>query len=75
MQNLSLSSKESYGSIGKDDGRFDIKFWQEQGNEAIFDAALDMIMDYLLLRHGYVDKPRLQRAVESFGKMEWIKAK
>jgi len=61
--------KESYGPIGRDDGRFDIEFWQEQGDEAIFDAALDMIMDYLLVRHGHVDKPRLQRTVESFGRI------
>ena len=61
--------KESYGPISKNDGHFDIEFWQEHGDEAIFDAALDMIMDYLLVRHGYVDKPRLQRTVESFGKI------
>jgi hypothetical protein len=27
-----------------------------------------MVLDYLILRYGHVDKPRLQRAVESFGK-------
>jgi hypothetical protein len=60
--------KESYGRIGDDEGRFDIEFWQEQGDQAIFAAALDMIMDYLTIRHGNVDKPRLQRTVEYFGK-------
>jgi hypothetical protein len=59
---------ESYERIGDNEGRFDIEFWQRQGEQAIFNAALDMIMDYLLIRHGYVDKPRLQRTVESFGK-------
>ena len=67
--------KESYGRIADDDGRFDIEFWQRQGDQAIFEAALDMMMDYLMIRHGYVDKPRLQRTVESFGKMDWIEAK
>jgi len=67
--------EESYGRIADDDGRFDIEFWQRQGDQAIFEAALDMMMDYLMIRHGYVDKPRLQRTVESFGKMDWIEAK
>ena len=60
--------KESYKRIGDDDGRFDIDFWQEQGEIAIFGAALEMIMDYLLIRQGYADKPGLQRTVEYFGK-------
>jgi len=67
--------KEYFGRIGNKESGFDIEFWQEQGDQAIFNAALDMIMDYLLVRHGHVDKPRLQRTVESFGKMDWIKAK
>ena len=62
----------SYGRIGDDDGRFDIEFRQLQGDEGIFKAELDMILDYLILRQGHVDKPRLQRTVESFGKMDWI---
>ncbi len=61
--------RESYGRIGDNEGRFDIEFWQRQGDQAIFNAALDMILDYLMLRHGHVDKPRLQRTVESFGKI------
>jgi len=60
--------KESYGRIGDNEGRFDIEFWQGQGDQAIFNAALDMILDYLMIRHGHVDNPRLQRTVESFGK-------
>lgn len=59
---------ESYRRIGDPDDRFDIKFWQTQGDQAIFAAALEMILDYLLLRYGHADKPRLQRTVESFGK-------
>ena len=61
--------RESYGRIGDNESRFDIDFWQWHGDQAIFDAALDMILDYLMLRHGHVDKPRLQRTVESFGKI------
>ena len=61
--------EESYRRIGDDGRRFDIEFWQKQGDEAIFEAALDMIMDYLLIRHGHVDQPRLQRTVEAFGKI------
>ena len=57
-----------HSQIAQEEGRFDIEFWQEQGDQAIFNAALDMIMDYLMVRHGYVDKPRLQRTVESFRK-------
>ena len=61
--------KESYGRIGDNEDRFDIEFWQQQGDQAIFEASLDMIMDYLTIRHGHVDKPRLQRTVEYFGKI------
>jgi hypothetical protein len=60
---------ESYRRIGDKDDRFDIEFWQSQGDEAIFNAALEMILDHLTLRDGHVDKPRLQRTVESFGKI------
>jgi hypothetical protein len=60
--------KESYGRIGDNKECFDIDFWQQQGEQAIFNAALDMIMDYLVLRHENVDKPGLQRTVEHFGK-------
>ena len=61
--------EESYGRIGDDQGRFNIEFWQKQGDHAIFEAALDMIMDYLLIRYGHAVKPRLQRTVEHFGKI------
>ncbi len=60
--------KESYRRIGDDEDRFDVEFWQSQGDQAIFDAALDMILDYLTIRYGHADKPRLQRTVEHFGK-------
>lgn len=62
---------EQYGELlGGDDRGFDIQFWQSQGTTAIFNAAYDMIRDYLLLRDHYVDEPELQRTVESFQKAQ-----
>ena len=61
--------RESYGRIGDNDGRFDIEFWQRQGDQAIFNAALEMILDYLMIKDGHAHEPRLQRTVESFGKI------
>ncbi len=58
--------QERYQKIGETDDRFDINFWQAQGERAIFEAAEGMIRDYLLLQEGHVDEPRLQRTVESF---------
>jgi hypothetical protein len=60
---------ESYRRIGDPEDRFDFKFCQSQGEQAVFAAALEMISDYLFLRYGHADQPRLQRTVESFGKI------
>ena len=60
---------ESYRKIGDDERQFDIAFWQKQGDQAIFDAALDLVMDYLILREGHAVEPRLQRTVESFQRL------
>ena len=54
---------ESYGKL-RDNRSFDRYFWQEQGPKAIFDAAYDLIQDYLLIRKDYADEPRLKRTVE-----------
>ena len=59
---------EAYRRIGDPDDRFDVEFWQSRGDQVIFEAALEMISDYLILRCGHVDQPRLQRTVESFEK-------
>lgn len=59
--------RENYGNLGEDD-TFDLSFWQSQPVEAIFDAAFEMVKDYLLLRESHADQPRLQRTVESFQK-------
>ena len=59
---------ERYGKLEDHDRSFDKRFWREAGPEAIFDAAYGLIKDYLLLKTGHADEPRLQRSVESFQK-------
>lgn len=59
---------EFYSKFGDGEDRFDITFWQSQGAEAIFDAALAMIQDYQIVRNGHADESRLQRTIEHFGK-------
>jgi len=59
---------ERYGKLTEMDRQFDVNFWQQAGPEAIFGAVEDMIKDYLLIRTGNADKPRLQRTVEHFQK-------
>ncbi|HSR11330.1 MAG TPA: hypothetical protein VLS90_07770 [Thermodesulfobacteriota bacterium] len=59
---------ETYRRIGDPNDRFDIDFWQSQGEDAIFEAALGIISDYLILRDGNAEQPRLQRTIEHFGK-------
>jgi hypothetical protein len=63
-------TRESYSRIGDEDDRFDIEFWQSQGDEAIFSAALDMVLDYLSVTSGRAEEPRLQRTVEYYGRSE-----
>ena len=45
------------------DRDFDIEFWQEQGDEAIFQAAWEMVELAEEFKHGR--KPTLQRTVTS----------
>jgi len=52
----------------RDDRSFDHRFWQKQEPQAIFDAAYDIIKDYLLIRDNYAGEPRLQRTIESIQK-------
>ncbi len=60
---------EAYRKIGDPEDRFDIEFWQNQGEEAIFQAALEIIMDAQMVKQGYADQPRLQRTFENFQKI------
>lgn len=46
---------------GFPDRTFDIEFWQELGDEAIFRAAWEMVVMVEELKHGR--QPRLQRTV------------
>jgi hypothetical protein len=57
---------ERYGRWDEADRSFDRDFWQRQGDLAIFEAARELIRDYLLLTTGNADEPRLQRTVERF---------
>lgn len=60
---------ESYGPL-REDRCFDIQFWQELGPDAIFQAAGELVRDYLLIREGHADEPRLQRTLETYGKVQ-----
>jgi len=62
-----MSVQESYGKLGEEDD-FDVTFWQSQPPEVLFEAAFDLVKDYLLISEGYADELRLQRTVESFQK-------
>jgi len=46
---------------GFPDRQFDIDFWQEQGDEAIFSAAWEMVLMAEELKNG--SEPTLQRTV------------
>ncbi len=60
---------ENYRPIGDEDGNFDVDFWQKQGPEAIFAAAMQMILDAEWIRNGHVGELRLDRTVESFQRL------
>jgi len=65
-----MEFKENYARIDSPDDRsFDATYWTELGPEAIFEAAYDMLKDYLLLNNCNADEPRLLRTVESFRKV------
>ena len=46
---------------GFPDRKFDIEFWQGQGDEAIFRAAWEMVVMAEVFKHGR--EPRFQRTV------------
>jgi len=49
------------------DRKFDIEFWQKQGDEAIFQAAWEMIEVAEEMKHGR--KPELQSTVTAFKRL------
>ena len=59
---------ENYQKLTADDRLFDIRFWQSQGDIAIFEAVTDMLNDYFLIRGKDADESRLQRSIETFRK-------
>ena len=65
---------EAYRKIGDPEDRFDIAFWQRQGAKAIFQAALELVLDSQIVRQGHADEPRLQRTVEHFQKIRPTRA-
>ena len=60
---------EAYRKIGDPDDRFDTAYWQAQGEKAIFDAAREMVLDYLILRDGHAEEPRIRRDIEAYGRI------
>jgi len=57
---------EAYRKLGDPEDCFDIEYWQSLGPEAIFDAALDLILDAQILKEGHAEEPRIQRTIEHF---------
>ena len=64
-----IKIEEKYQRIKDNRGSFDIRFWQSQGDLAIFEAVTEMIKDYFLIRGKNADEFRLQRSIESFQKV------
>lgn len=52
---------------GFPDRQFDIEFWQEQGDEAIFAAAWELVELAEEMKHGR--KPTLQRTVTALKRL------
>ena len=63
-----IKIEENYQRITNDRRSFDIRFWQSQGDLAIFEAVTEMLNDYLLIRGKNANEFRLQRTIETFQK-------
>jgi hypothetical protein len=61
--------EENYQLLTDDRRSFDIRFWQSQGDLAIFEAVTEMLNDYFLIRGINADESRLQRTIENFRKI------
>lgn len=61
--------EENYQRMTDDRRSFDIRFWQTQGDRAIFEAVSEMLRDYFLIRGEDADEFRIQRSAESFQKI------
>lgn len=51
-------------NIAEMDKSFDLRYWQKQGDKAIFQAAWELVEFYL--RDKNINESRLQRTVEYF---------
>jgi hypothetical protein len=63
-----IKIEENYQRTIDDRRSFDIRFWQSQGDIAIFEAVTEMLNDYFLIRGQNADESRLQRTIETFRK-------
>ena len=63
-----IKIKENYQRIIDDKRLYDIRFWQSQGDLAIFEAVTEMLNDYFLIRGKNAYESRLQRTIEKFQK-------
>jgi hypothetical protein len=61
--------EENYQLIKDDSRSFDIRFWQSQGDSAIFEAVSEMLNDYILIRGKDANELQLERTVENFRKV------
>ena len=59
---------ELYGKIDEMDRSFDVRFWQSQGTDAIFEAAWQLVEDYYQHHKLDLNELRLQRSIEALGK-------
>jgi hypothetical protein len=60
--------EENYQRITDDNRLFDLRFWQSQGDLAIFEAVTEMLNDYFMIKGLNADESRLQRSIEKFRK-------
>ncbi len=67
-QDTMKTIEEKYQRTTNSSHSFDIRFWQSQGDRAIFEAVSDMLHDYFLIRGEDANEFRLQRTAESFQK-------
>ncbi len=63
-----IKTEENYQRITDNRRLFDIRYWQAQGDIAIFEAVTEMLNDYFLIRGKNADECRLQRTIEDFRK-------
>ena len=66
VKNTSDFVMERFGKLQEMDRSFDIEFWQQQGDAAIFRAAWELVEFYYRDRGLNPNDLRLQRTIEHF---------